>query len=133
VLAGIEDARHEEYGDGAGTPVVSLLACSLAGVEIEVELQAGTMVRGLYGDAAVAREQTTCNYGLEPEHQQIASEHGMRVAAIDDTGEVRAVERTDHPFFVATLYQPQLTSEPGRPHPVFSGFVEAVRAAGGLG
>ena len=52
----------------------------------------------------------------------------MLVAATDATGEVRAVERSDHPFFVATLYQPQLTSAPGRPHPIWAGFVDALFA-----
>ncbi|HVM66389.1 MAG TPA: hypothetical protein VMU14_16085 [Acidimicrobiales bacterium] len=45
---------------------------------------------------------------------------------MDDTGEPRAIERTDHPFFVGTLYQPQLQSTPQRPHPVWLGFVRAV-------
>ena len=58
-----------------------------------------------------------------------ASSHGMTVAAIDDTGEVRAIERPDHPFFVATLYQPQLSSAPGRPHPIWTAFVQAVTIA----
>jgi CTP synthase (UTP-ammonia lyase) len=53
----------------------------------------------------------------------------MTISATDDTGEVRAVERPGHPFFVATLYQPQLTSTRQRPHPVFLGFVEAVARA----
>ena len=52
----------------------------------------------------------------------------MVVAATDDSGEVRAVERQDHPFFVATLCQPQLSSWPGRPHPLWSAFVAAVLA-----
>ena len=52
----------------------------------------------------------------------------MIVAATDDDGEVRAVERPDHPFFVATLYQPQLTSSHERPHPIWTGFVDAVLA-----
>jgi CTP synthase (UTP-ammonia lyase) len=50
----------------------------------------------------------------------------MRAVAVDNTGEVRAVERTDHPFFLATLYQPQLRSEPRRPHPIFVGLLRAV-------
>ena len=54
----------------------------------------------------------------------------MRIGAIDGTGEVRAVERTDHPFFLATLYQPQLSTGPETPHPVLSGFVEAVARSG---
>ena len=54
----------------------------------------------------------------------------MRVSAIDDTGEVRAVERADHPFFIGTLYQPQRTSSPDAPHPLWVAFVGAVAASG---
>jgi CTP synthase (UTP-ammonia lyase) len=49
----------------------------------------------------------------------------MRVAAVDNTGEVRAIERPDHPFFMGTLYRPQLRSQPGAPHPVFTGLLKA--------
>jgi CTP synthase (UTP-ammonia lyase) len=74
-------------------------------------------------------EETTCNYGLNPELQHVADDGGMIVAGVDRTGEVRAIERPDHPFFVATLYQPQLSSTPDRPHPVFLGFLRAVPGA----
>jgi CTP synthase (UTP-ammonia lyase) len=50
----------------------------------------------------------------------------MAISARDGTGEVRAVERPGHPFFLATLNQPHLTSTPGDPHPIFSAFVAAV-------
>jgi len=52
----------------------------------------------------------------------------MRVAAVDDTGEVRAIERPEHPFFIGTLYQPQLRSQPGALHPVFAGLLKAAAA-----
>ena len=83
----------------------------------------------MYGNAATVRERTTCNYGLAPDLAYIAASHGMAVAASDDTGEVRAIERTHHPFFVATLYQPQLSSAPGRPHPIWRAFVQAVTSS----
>lgn len=123
-LAGIRDATHAEYGAG-GTEVISLLGCSLQGQTITVTLAPGSRLATLYG-ALQAVERTTCSYGLALEMQHIASEHGMRPVAIDDTGEVRAVERTDHPFFLATLYQPQLRSESRRPHPIFVGLLRAV-------
>lgn len=122
-LAGIRDASHAEYGAG-GTAVISLLACSLQGRTITVELIPGSQLASLCGSLAVL-EHTTCSYGLSPEMQHIAGEHGMRVAAVDDTGEVRAIERSDHPFFLATLYQPQLRSAAGHPHPVFAGLLKA--------
>jgi CTP synthase (UTP-ammonia lyase) len=123
-LAGIRDATHAEYG-ASGTVVISLLACSLQDQTITVDLTPRSRLAGLYG-ALQTVESTTCSYGLAPEMQYIAGEHGMRVAAVDDTGEVRAVERTDHSFFLATLYQPQLRSAARSPHPIFVGLLRAV-------
>ena len=129
---GIADAAHAEYGD-RGTPIVSLLECSINGSDITVELAEGSRLAALHDNVPSVIERTTCNYGLNPDLERIASEQGMRVAGMDDLDEVRAVERSDHPFFVATLYQPQLRSSPRAPHPVFMGFVEAaaVRARTG--
>ena len=125
-LAGIGDAAHAEYGPG-GTPVITLLECSLLDQAIRVELAPESLLVRLYGTESVV-EHTTCSYGLAPEVQHIAGEHGMRIAGSDGTGEVRAIERIDHPFFVATLYQPQLQSARGTPHPVFTGLLDAARA-----
>jgi CTP synthase (UTP-ammonia lyase) len=123
-FGGIADATHAEYG-AAGTPIVSLLACSLNGRSIEIEMPAASRLAAIYG-ATRAIEQTTCNYGLDLDHAHLADLHGLRVAAVDETGEVRAVERPDHPFFVGTLYQPQLTTAPGTPHPIWRAFIAAV-------
>lgn len=114
---------HAEYGR-TGAQVVSLLACSLVGKEIGVSLEPESLLARLYEKTSVV-EQTTCSYGLDPAMQHIAGEKGMRIVGTDETGEVRAIERDDHPFFVATLYQPQLSSTPERPHPVFLGLIEA--------
>ena len=87
-------------------------------------LEPGSLLARLHGSTTVV-EQTTCSYGLDPALQHLAGESGLRVAGTDGTGEVRAVEREDHPFFVATLYQPQLRSNPGAAHPVFIGLLRA--------
>ena len=126
-LAGIHDASHAEYGAG-GTPVITLLACSLQGQEITVDLAPGSLLARLYASARVV-ERTTCDYGLALDAQHLAGEYGMQVVGTDDSGEVRAVERPDHPFFVGTLYQPQLRSTPSWPHPVFVGLLNAALTA----
>lgn len=126
-LAGIADASHAEYGPG-GSPVITLLECSLQDQRITVGLAAGSLLAKLHGAESVV-EHTTCSYGLAPEVQHIAGEHGMRISGTDATGEVRAIERVDHPFFVGTLYQPQLRSAPGGPHPIFLGLIDAGFAA----
>ena len=126
-LVGIAEATHAEYGAG-GRPVITLLACSLQDQTITVDLADGSQLARLYGRSR-AVERTTCSYGLAPEFQHIADQHGMRTAATDATGEVRAIERVDHPFFIGTLFQPQLTSAPGAAHPVFIGLLEAAADA----
>jgi CTP synthase (UTP-ammonia lyase) len=108
--------------------VISALSCSLDGQQITVTLHPGSTLRRLHATTTVV-ERTTCNYGLNPRLQDIASGHGMTVAATDETGEVRAIERPDHPFFLATRYQPQLTSSPEHPHPALIGFVKAAAKA----
>jgi CTP synthase (UTP-ammonia lyase) len=122
-VLGIAGASHAE--SGGGDPVITPLSCSLDGMTIEIRICGGTILSTLHGGVGSATELTTCNYGLDPARPSLATSGGMIVSAVDDTGEVRAVERTDHPFFVATLYQPQLRSSPDHPHPVWLGFTRA--------
>ena len=124
-LVGISDAAHGESSTD-GTLVVTPLSCSLMGQTIDVAITPGTRLSALHGGVASVTEHTTCNYGLDPARPDIASTGGMVVSGIDDTGEVRAIERVDHPFFLATLYQPQLRSTPDEPHPVWLGFLDAI-------
>ncbi len=123
---GISDATHAEYGN-QGTHIVTLLGCSLDNQSIDIDLAPASRLAGWYGSTR-ATERTTCNYGLEPAYASIASTAGMSAVAHDATSEVRAIELANHPFFVGTLYQQQLSSAPGRPHPIWRAFVEAIAA-----
>jgi CTP synthase (UTP-ammonia lyase) len=51
------------------------------------------------------------------------------VAGVDaEDGDVRVMRLTDHPFFVLTLFVPQTSSSPDRPHPLILGFLRAALA-----
>jgi len=52
-------------------------------------------------------------------------EAGLVIAARGADGEVRAVELRDCRFFIATLFQPQLSSSCERPHPIVEAFLRA--------
>jgi len=41
---------------------------------------------------------------------------------------VEIVEITDHPYFIACQFHPELKSRPHRPHPLFFGLVRAAKA-----
>ena len=53
---------------------------------------------------------------------------GLRIAARGDQDEMRALELPDRRLFVATLFQPQLSSSHERPHPLIDGYLRACMA-----
>jgi CTP synthase (UTP-ammonia lyase) len=104
--------------------VVTPLSCSLVGQEETVRILAGSRSASLYR-ATEATEGYWCNYGLSPTWEARLEERGLRVTARGSDGEVRIVELDEHPFFLATLFLPQLRSAPGAPHPLLRAFVDA--------
>ncbi len=94
----------------------------MSGAE-RVRVAAGTRLAALY-PAGDLSEEYFCNYETNaafiPRWEAAA---GLRVAARGSGGEMRAFELADHPFFVATLFQPQLSSRSERPHPLVEGFL----------
>ena len=127
-VLGIGDAEHAEYDSRQGTQVVTALSCSLVGKSIRVRLKEGSRVQSIYGRDLI-EERTTCNYGLNPRFQRDMEEAGFRVSGTDSTGEARAMELEGHPFYVATLYVPQLTSTFENPHALFVAFLKAAATA----
>jgi len=105
--------------------VISLLECSIKGTDITLTPTPTSLLAGLHDGATSITEHTTCSYGLNLSVAHVASAAGMSVCGIDDLNEVRAIERSEHQFFLATLYQPQLKSSSTKPHPVFLGLVKA--------
>jgi CTP synthase (UTP-ammonia lyase) len=125
-VAGIADADHAETTPGGTNLVVGRLACSLVGQERHVTAVAGTRTHDLCGHAPFVGFHW-CNYGLAPAYADRLEEHGLVIAALADDAGVEAVELRNHPFFLATLFQPQIGSIAGRPlHPVIDAFVGAV-------
>jgi CTP synthase (UTP-ammonia lyase) len=113
-------------------PVIARLTCSLVEKAGSVRLADGSRLRAIYG-AAEATEEYHCNYGFNPAYERLLSDpDGLRVAAREPVGEVRAVELAQHPFFIATLFQPERSGLRGVDHPLINAFAEAAsrQAAG---
>jgi CTP synthase (UTP-ammonia lyase) len=120
----VEGAAHAESEPDAAAPVIAPLACELVEVSGEVLLVPGTRLARIYG-ADRAEETYHCRYGLSPRHARLLEQGPLRIVARDRAGEVRAVELDGHPFFVATLFQPERSALAGRTHPLIEAFVEA--------
>ena len=119
-LAGI-DAAHAEYGESEGELVIVELACSLVGHEGAISYEPGTLMQEIMGtDRSVERYH--CSYGLDPAYLQRLRDAGVVFSAHDDAGDVRALELPGHPFFLGTLFQPELAGDGTRAHPVIRAF-----------
>lgn len=70
-------------------------------------------------------EEYYCDFGLEPAYQDDLEEAGLKIVGIDQDEETRIVEIPDHPFYIATLFVPQLTSSADEPHPLIINFMKA--------
>lgn len=132
-MLGYRDADHAESSPDAERPVVTALACSLVGQRLDLTLVPGSRAARLYG-AATAGEDYFCNYGVDPRYWPELEAAGLRVTARDSgDGDPRIVELPDHPYYVATLFVPQVGSRPTAPHPLIVGHVEAAAAHGIVG
>jgi CTP synthase (UTP-ammonia lyase) len=127
-VLGVRDAHHAEYDPYASTLFVTPLACALAGQTMSVEIIAGSSAARAYGTTS-ATERYYCNFGLNSEYLPRLQAAGLVVSGVDQDGEVRIVELRDHPFFVATLFVPQVSSARGTPHPLVTAFVDAACAS----
>ena len=128
-LWGLERPAHAELDPAAPDPLIAPLACSLVEKMGGVRFVPGSRLAAIYGTEA-AIEGYHCSYGLSPRHAARLREGPLRLSAVDDAGDVRAVELEGHPFFLATLYQPERAALAGRAHPLVGAFVAAARAGG---
>jgi CTP synthase (UTP-ammonia lyase) len=123
-VLGFQDARHAEYDPYASDLFVSQLECSLVGRELRIALEPGSRIAEIYGTTETT-EEYYCNFGVNPSKVAMLRAGSLRITGSDVEGEVRVVELPEHPFFVATLFVPQLHSQPKRPHPLVTAFVRA--------
>jgi CTP synthase (UTP-ammonia lyase) len=128
-VAGMGEAANAETDPEAAEPVVARLSCSLVGEERQVTAVPGTRLADLCGTDPFTGFHW-CNYGLAPDHEAALTRAGLVVAARAPDAGVEAVELPGHPFFLATLFQPQVgSSASGRLHPLVGALISAARGA----
>ncbi len=117
-VLGLSEAEHQKSSPKAALPLISHLDAALAGVRARVHFAGGSRLHQAYGTRESV-EEYHCSFGLNPRYRRLIEGAGMMPAAVDDDDAIRAVELDGHPFYVATLFQPELRS----PSPIVSAFV----------
>lgn len=124
---GWHDAAHAEIAPEAPRAVIAPLACALVEQSGPVQLAAGSRLARAYGMLAL-EVGYRCSYGLNPAFAAELTAGPLRATAFDAAGEVRAVELDGHPFFVATLFQPERAALAGFAPPPVTALLRACAA-----
>lgn len=133
-VCGLARVEHAEIMPDADELLIVPLECSLKGHEEAVMVVPGTLAAKILGPGR-RTERYNCSYGLNPQYLETLTDAGLRFSGFDDSGHVRMIEIPGHPFFVATLFQPERQDDRSQPHPVIRAFAAAAaeRAAAGRG
>ena len=124
-VLGATGVAHAELDPHAEHPLISRLSCSLVEVTGTIRIAPGSLAHRLYGADSV-EEAYHCNYDLNPEFVSLLrGRSDLHVEGRDESGDIRIIRLPHHPFFVATLFQPERSSLKGLVHPLIRGFVSA--------
>lgn len=122
----LPDATSAEIDPDSPDPLIVPLACSLLGEEQTVMIAPGSRAAEIMGPGPSA-ERFFCRYGLSPSYVDRLEAAGLVVSGRDPQGAVRVAELPTHPFFLGSLFQPELSSDATWVHPLIAAFSVAVR------
>jgi CTP synthase len=143
-MAGLTDAHSTEFRPNTPHPVIAMITewttaegtvekrsaeSDLGGTMRlggqQCKLLAGSRARTIYGKDVIV-ERHRHRYEVNNGYRQKLVDAGLRVTGTSlDSSLVEVIELTDHPWFVACQFHPELKSRPTRPAPLFASFIEA--------
>jgi CTP synthase (UTP-ammonia lyase) len=126
-VCGLPGVENAEVTPEAAEHLIVALECSLKGHEEAVMIVPGTLAAKISG-AGRRTERYHCDYGLNPDYLARLSQGGLAFSGFDDSGQVRITELPGHPFFMGTLFQPELHGDGTEPHPVIVALAAAATA-----
>jgi CTP synthase len=146
-VAGLDGAHSTEFNRGTEHPVVALITEweTSAGERIErsessdmggtmrlgaqeIHLSEGSMAASIYGKPTI-KERHRHRYEVNNNYRERLEEAGIRFSGLSVDDLVEMVEIPDHPWFIASQFHPEFTSNPRDGHPLFTSFIRATVAA----
>nr|BAL52723.1 CTP synthase [uncultured Chloroflexota bacterium] len=140
-VLGLEEAHSAEFDRSTPHPVVDLMLEQRTITDL-----GGTMRLGLYPcvlkpgskaatcyNASQVEERHRHRFEFNNAYRKAFEEAGMVFSGLSPDGKlVEIAELGDHPFMIGCQFHPEFLSRPMRPHPLFSGFVRAVKEFAGV-
>ncbi|HLF41114.1 MAG TPA: CTP synthase, partial [Acidimicrobiia bacterium] len=138
-VCGLSGANSSEFDHATPHPVIDLMDDQREVTDKGGTMRLGsypamlapdTIVRELYG-SEVVYERHRHRFEFNPRYRRRLEDAGLRCSGTspdDRLVEFIELDRSVHPFFVATQAHPEFKSRPNRPHPLFRGLVGAALA-----
>ena len=142
-LAGLEDAHSTEFHRGTEHPVVALITewetsagereersedSKLGGTmrlgAQEVQLAQGSMATSIYGKPMIF-ERHRHRYEVNNHYRKVLQKAGIVFSGLSVDDLVEMIEIPSHPWFIASQFHPEFTSNPRDGHPLFTSFIGA--------
>ena len=125
---GLTRAGHAESDPDADQHVIVALQCALYGERRTVTPVPGTRLASICGEAPFEGFHY-CGYGLDEHFAAQLQDVGVVISAHAPDAGPEALELAEHPFFLATAFQPQVgSSQSGELHPILSAWLRAAAA-----
>ena len=133
----LKGAHSAEFDPGTDHSVIALLDEQLNVTDKGGTMRLGSQPCSLKPDSLAARlyrsgeihERHRHRYEFNNAYREQFEAAGMVFSGTSPDGNlVEIVEVPGHPFFIASQFHPEFKSKPNKPHPLFSGFIEAANA-----
>lgn len=133
-VCNLENANSTEFNQETPYPVIDLMEH-----QRDIIARGGTMRLGkcpcklstdskifdLYSSELIS-ERHRHRYEVNNNYREQLTKHGLKFPGTSpDDKLVEIIELPSHPWFVASQFHPEFKSRPGKPHPLFYGFIEA--------
>ena len=144
-LADLADAHSTEFERGTPHPVIALvtewqtetgeyeqrnensdLGGSMRLGSQRVNLLDGSLVATIYDETTIY-ERHRHRYEVNNNYRNALEKSGIRFSGLSVDKLVEMIEVPNHPWFIASQFHPEFTSNPRDGHPLFTGFIVAAR------
>jgi CTP synthase (UTP-ammonia lyase) len=126
-VLGLISADHAESNPEASFALIAPLPCALRETKARTMLRTDSKAQKIYGQSEIT-EEFNCGFGLNPAHNGLFATTPLTISGIGDDGIARVVELNEHPFFMATLFQPERSAFRNIAHPLIAAFLHAAKS-----
>ncbi len=130
------NANSTEFDTDTANPVIDLMpdqshlldkGATMRLGDYPCHLKDNTLAAKAYGTSAIT-ERHRHRYEFNNSYRDELQEAGLVLSGLSPDGNlVEICEVAGHPWMVACQFHPEFLSRPGRPHPLFSDFIEAAK------